>query len=164
MQSDSKTAYLLLGSNLGNREKYVSDAIKLLEERVGGILQTSSIYETAAWGNTTLPSFINVAVEIKTVLDPPQLLETVLQIEADLGRIRYEKWGSRAIDIDIILYEDEIVDIAEKLQIPHPEMQNRRFVLLPLTEIAPMVIHPILKQNISQLLEDLADNLTVLKR
>nr|MBP8067848.1 2-amino-4-hydroxy-6-hydroxymethyldihydropteridine diphosphokinase [Pedobacter sp.] len=103
-------------------------------------------------------------VEIKTVLDPPQLLETVLQIEADLGRIRYEKWGSRAIDIDIILYEDEIVDIAEKLQIPHPEMQNRRFVLLPLTEIAPMVIHPILKQNISQLLEDLADNLTVLKR
>ncbi|MEJ5996347.1 2-amino-4-hydroxy-6-hydroxymethyldihydropteridine diphosphokinase [Pedobacter sp. Du54] len=163
MQSDKHTAYLLLGSNLGKREKCIADAVDLLAERVGEIVKISSIYETAAWGKTDQPSFLNIAIEIETVLNPFQLLEMALKIEADLGRIRYEKWGSRLIDIDIILYGDRIIE-AEKLKIPHPEMQHRKFVLLPLAEIAPTLIHPVLKQSISELLLNLDDNLAVLKR
>ncbi len=164
MQSDKNTAYLLLGSNLGNREKLIADALTLIAEKVGEIILISSIYETAAWGKTDEPSFLNVAVAINTTLYPLQLLEMVLAIEEDLGRIRHEKWGARLIDIDIIFYGDEIISLKNHLQIPHPEMQHRRFVLLPMDEIAPNVVHPVLKQKISELLINLDDNLTVLKR
>ena len=164
MQSDKHNAYLLLGSNLGNREKYIADSVDLLAKNVGEILKVSSIYETAAWGKTDQPGFLNIALEIETVLNPLQLLEAVLKIEADLGRVRHEKWGSRLIDIDIILYGDQIVNEVDKLQIPHPEMQHRKFVLFPLAEIAPTVFHPVLKQPISELLVNLDDNLAVLKR
>ena len=164
MQSDKNTVYLLLGSNLGNREKFIDDALKLLAERVGEILQISGIYETDAWGKTDQPGFLNAAVEIITMLNPSQLLEAVLKIEADLGRVRYEKWGSRLIDIDIILYGGEIVNLVGQLHVPHPEMQNRKFVLVPMAEIAANVIHPILGHNISELLANLDDNLNVLKR
>lgn len=164
MQLDKDTAYLLLGSNLGNREKCLTDALGLLAERVGEVLLTSSVYETAAWGKTDQPNFLNIAVKIETVLNPLQLLETVLTIEADLGRVRYEKWGSRLIDIDIILYGEEVIALGDQLQIPHPEMQNRKFVLLPMAEIAPNFIHPVLKRSISELLVNLDDNLEVLKR
>lgn len=164
MQLGKNSTYLLLGSNLGNREKQIADALKLIAERVGEILQTSSIYETEAWGKTDEPGFLNLAIEVDTVHKPLHLLETVLKIEADLGRVRYEKWGSRLIDIDIILYGDEVVTFENRLQIPHPEMQHRKFVLLPLSEIAPNAVHPILMQRISELLVNLNDNLTVLKR
>jgi len=164
MQLGKNSTYLLLGSNLGNREKQIADALKLIAERVGEILQTSSIYETEAWGKTDEPSFLNLAVEVNTDHKPFQLLEAVLKIEADLGRVRYEKWGSRLIDIDIILYGDEVVTVENCLQIPHPEMQHRKFVLLPLSEIAPNAVHPILMQRISELLVNLNDNLAVLKR
>ena len=164
MQSDKHNAYLLLGSNLGNREKYIADAVNLLHKNVGEILKVSSIYETAAWGKTDQPGFLNIALELSTVLNPLQLLETVLKIEADLGRVRYEKWGERLIDIDIILYGDMVINEVGKLQIPHPEMQYRKFVLLPLAEIAPAVIHPVLKKPISELLVNLDDNLAVIKR
>ncbi len=164
MLSDKKTAYLLLGSNLGNREKLIAEALALLEARVGEILQISGIYETAAWGKTDQPGFLNLAIEIDTVLDPSQLLEAVLKIESDLGRTRHEKWGSRLIDIDIIFYGEEIINQMEQLQIPHPEMQNRKFVLLPMAEIAPTVIHPVLKKSVSELLDNLEDNLSVLRR
>lgn len=164
MQSDLKTTYLLLGSNLGDREKYIADALTLLAANVGRILQTSSIYETAAWGKTDQPSFLNLAVEMETALNPTQLLETVLKVEADLGRVRHERWGSRRIDIDIILYGDQVVNLVGQLCIPHPEMHNRRFVLLPLSEIAPDAMHPVLNQKVSQLLINLSDSLTVQKR
>lgn len=163
MLSDKKTTYLLLGSNLGDREKRIADALDLLNERVGKVVQVSSIYETAAWGKTDQPGFLNLAVEVDTALYPTQLLETVLKIEADLGRVRHEKWGARLIDIDIILYGEEVVD-QDYLQIPHPEMQNRKFVLLPLSEIAPKAVHPVLGRTIAELLVSLEDNLSVLKR
>lgn len=162
MQLDKITVYLLLGSNLGDREKYLFDALKLIDQRAGKVMQTSSLYETAAWGKTDQPSFLNVAAKIETKLNPIQLLETCLNIEADLGRMRYEKWGPRLIDIDIILYGDEIVENGNQLQIPHREMQNRRFVLLPLTEIAAPVIHPVLNLTISELLANLEDDSSVL--
>ena len=164
MQSDKNTAHLLLGSNLGNRDQLIVDATQLITERVGEVMQTSAIYETAAWGKTEQPSFLNVALAVKTSLSPLHLLETVLQIEADLGRIRHEKWGSRLIDIDILLYGAEIISVEDRLQIPHPQLQHRKFALLPLSDIAPDVIHPILRQRISELLVNLEDELEVLKR
>ncbi len=164
MLSDKNTAHLLLGSNLGNREKFIEDALSLIAQRVGEIQLTSSIYETAAWGKTDQPSFLNVAVAVVTTLNPLQLLETVLEIESDLGRVRHEKWGARLIDIDIIFYGNEIINVDQKLQIPHPEMHKRKFVLLPIAEIAQYYVHPILGQNMSELLLNLTDELTVLKR
>lgn len=164
MLSDKNTSHLLLGSNLGNREKFISDALLLLAERVGNILLKSAIYETAAWGTTDQPNFLNMAIVIQTTLSPLQLLDAVLKIEQDLGRVREERWGARVIDIDIIFYGTEIIDVPHKLQIPHPELQKRRFVLLPINEITPNFIHPILGQNISELLANLTDELTVFKK
>jgi len=160
---DTAKAYLLLGSNLGEREQYIERALQLIKGRIGEITSKSAIYETAAWGNTNQPGFLNLAIEVVTPLKPLTLLKVVLGIEEDLGRIRLEKWGARLIDIDIILYGNEIVDLAE-LQIPHPEMQNRKFVMQPLAEIAPLVIHPVLNQNMSTILAGLNDPLTVEKR
>lgn len=164
MGLDLKKAYLLLGSNLGNREQYLSNAIDAINKNTGSICLKSSIYETEAWGKTDQPGFLNLAIAIETRLTPIQLLESVLHIEADLGRVRHEKWGARMIDIDIIFYEDQIVNDENILIIPHPEMQNRKFVLEPLAEIAPNFIHPIFKRSILQMLKTLCDPLAVEKR
>jgi 2-amino-4-hydroxy-6-hydroxymethyldihydropteridine diphosphokinase len=164
MQLDKQTTYLLLGGNLGNREQYLEDALKLIEKRVGKIKAKSAIYETAAWGKTDQPGFLNLAVEVETTLKPLELLHVVLKIEEFLGRIREEKWGARVIDIDVILYGDQIVNMADELQIPHPEMQNRKFVMEPLVEIAPNFIHPVFKQTILKIFTTLTDNLSVSKR
>lgn len=164
MGLDLKKAYLLLGSNLGNREQYLSNAIDAINKNVGSIYLKSSIYETEAWGKTDQPGFLNLAIAIETRLTPIQLLESVLSIEAELGRVRHEKWGARMIDIDIIFYEDQIVNDENILIIPHPEMQNRKFVLEPLAEIAPNFIHPIFKRSILQMLKTLCDPLAVEKR
>lgn len=163
MQLDKKKAYLLLGSNLGERALYLTSALKLIEAKVGDIKLKSAVYETAAWGKTDQPSFLNLAVEVDTNLTSIQLLNAVLEIEQSLGRIRAEKWGARLIDIDIILYGNEIVSMADELQIPHPEMQNRKFVMEPLAEIAPNLIHPVLRKSVSKILIDLNDSLTVQK-
>jgi len=163
MQLDSKKVYLLLGSNLGKRERMINEAIQQIELRVGDIFARSSWYETAAWGNTDQPPFLNLALGVSTSLSPLQVLEEVLDIEIKLGRVRKEHWGARLIDIDIIMYADQIVSIENRLHIPHPEMQNRKFVLQPLSEIAGDCIHPVLKQTISNILSNLTDNLTVSK-
>jgi 2-amino-4-hydroxy-6-hydroxymethyldihydropteridine diphosphokinase len=163
MQFDSKNVYLLLGSNLGDREMLLTEAVEQIGNRVGPVFSRSSVYETAAWGKVDQPSFLNMAVGVNTMLSPLEVLREVLAIEEELGRVRKEKWGSRLIDIDVILFADQIVNIGAQLQIPHPQMQYRRFVLEPLTEIAGEVIHPILQKSVSEILGILDDNLTVTK-
>lgn len=161
MNLDIRKAYLLLGSNLGDRQLYLERAKALIASEVGEVVAQSSIYETAAWGKTDQPGFLNMALAVETKLDPLELLDKVLGIELALGRVRHEKWGSRLIDIDIIFYGEEVVAIGDELQIPHPEMQNRRFVLQPLAEIAPDFIHPVLHQNLTEILASLSDSLSV---
>lgn len=164
MGLDLKEAYLLLGSNLGEREKYLENALKSITQKVGRVFAISATYETAAWGKTDQPSFLNLAVGIETHLTAFKLLETVLNIESSLGRIRHEKWGARLIDIDIIFYGDEIVNEGDALIIPHPEMHRRKFVLEPLNEIAANFKHPVLKKSVSEILTTLTDSLTVEKK
>ena len=163
MQLDNKKVYLLLGSNLGDRRKLIDEAILEIGAQVGAVFQQSSFYETAAWGREDQPGFLNVAIGVATALNPMEVLEKVLRIEQDLGRVRLEKWGSRLIDIDLILFDDLIVDEGPVLQIPHPQMQHRKFVLEPLAELIPHYKHPLLQQTIQELLESLDDNLAVSK-
>ena len=157
-----RTAYLLIGGNLGNRKENLSKAVSLINEQCGPLTGSSSIYETEAWGNTDQPSFLNQALEISTSLNARQLMRKVLKIEEEMGRVRKEKLGPRIIDIDILLFENEIHDL-RFLKIPHPEMQNRRFVLVPLAEINSTLQHPVLKKSIAELLEECPDNLEVKK-
>jgi len=157
-----RTAYLLIGGNLGNRKENLSKAISLINEQCGALTRSSSIYETEAWGITDQPSFLNQALEISTSLNARQLMRKVLKIEEEMGRVRKEKLGPRIIDIDILLFENEIHDL-RFLKVPHPEMQNRRFVLLPLAEIDSTLQHPVLKKTIAELLEECPDNLEVSK-
>lgn len=163
MELDTENVYLLLGSNLGDRNALINDAIQLIEQRVGPVFKRSSLYETAAWGLQEQPAFLNVAVGVSTTLSPLEVLQEVLDIESVLGRIRHEKWGARLIDIDIILYGNAIVDLGTRLQIPHPQMEYRKFVLEPLAEIAGTYVHPQLKLNLLEILKRLSDNLSVSK-
>jgi len=156
------TTYILLGSNLGDSRKYISDAILQIEHKLGFISSKSSLYQTASWGKHDQPDFINQVIELKTRLNPSDLLKAVLGIENLLGRQRLEKWGSRTIDIDILLYEDQVVNSPD-LSIPHPYLSVRRFSLMPLSEIAPNVVHPILRKSMTELLLELTDNLFVKK-
>ena len=156
------TAYLLIGGNLGNRKENLLTAISLINEQCGSLTKSSSIYETEAWGKTDQPSFLNQALEIATSLNARQLLRRILKIEKTMGRIRKEKLGPRLIDIDILLYGNEIHDL-RFLKIPHPEMHNRRFALVPLAEINAALQHPVLKKTIAELLEECPDNLEVRK-
>jgi 2-amino-4-hydroxy-6-hydroxymethyldihydropteridine diphosphokinase len=156
------TAYLLIGGNMGNRKENLLQAVTLIAEQCGTIVKTSSIYETEAWGITDQASFFNQAIIISTSFSAKQLIRKILNIEKQMGRVRKEKMGPRIIDIDILLFENEIHDL-RFLKIPHPEMQNRRFVLTPLVELEPDLVHPILKKTIAQLLEECPDNLEVKK-
>ena len=154
------TTYILLGSNLGDSKKYISDAIAEIAGRLGTINAKSSLYQTASWGKHDQPDFINQVIELKTSLNPAELLKGVLEIENVFGRQRLEKWGSRTIDIDILLYEDQIVNDHD-LIIPHPYLSVRRFSLMPLSEIAPNLVHRISKKSITELLLELTDDLYV---
>ena len=159
---DLKEAYLLIGGNIGNRKAYLSAAREAIASACGDIIQSSSIYETAAWGIEEQSAFLNQALKIKTGLDPNVLLEKILAIEEKLGRKRQLKYGPRIIDIDILLYNGEIVR-TPGLTIPHPQMQKRRFVLAPLNEIAANEVHPVFLKTITRLLEECPDNLAVQK-
>lgn len=154
--------YLLIGSNIGDRKKHLSDALWAIETQAGAIRGRSSVYETAAWGNVNQAPFYNQAIRISTFLDPHVLLTQLQLIERSMGRERKEKWGERVIDIDILLYGDQIIDTPD-LKIPHPELQNRRFALIPMAEIADDLIHPKLFQTIHELLKNCPDALAVKK-
>jgi 2-amino-4-hydroxy-6-hydroxymethyldihydropteridine diphosphokinase len=155
-------AYLLTGSNLGDREQNLSTARTLINETCGTIVITSSLYETAAWGKTDQPSFLNQALELDTTLQARQLIRRILKVEKIMGRVREEKYGPRLIDIDILLFNMERHNY-QFLKLPHPELTNRRFALLPLSEIAPEIIHPVFHKTIAQLLEECPDQLDVKK-
>lgn len=157
------TAYLLLGGNLGDRMTNLKKAIELLNDKVGKVLAISSLYETAAWGKTDQPSFLNQAIALQTNLSALEVLDQALSIEQELGRVRKDKWGERLIDIDLILFGDQIINIPDKLQVPHPHMQDRKFVMEPLAEIAPEVIHPVLGETILSISRNIDDPLEVKK-
>lgn len=145
---------------MGDRKEALQKALMLIEQNCGNIISLSSIYETAAWGKTDQPSFFNQVMEIETELLPRQLLRKILKIETRIGRIREERYGPRIIDIDILFYNDEAHHYP-LLKIPHPQIQNRRFVLVPMAEIAPDFIHPVLKKSIAELLAICPDQLEV---
>lgn len=152
--------YLLLGGNLGNRTSYLADARKSIIAAVGSITQRSKLYETAAWGNTDQPAFLNQVLAVQTELSPEQVLQKINAIEQELGRVRLEHWGARVIDIDILFY-DQLVLQSQRLTIPHPQLHLRRFTLLPLAEIAPQLEHPVLEKTVEDLLEICPDMLEV---
>ena len=137
-----KTAYLALGSNLGDRAANLANALAALRDRSEGrvnLVRISSIYETAPVGPVEQGDFYNLAAQIETDFPPADLLTYCLAVEAELGRVRRERWGPRAIDIDLLLFEEERI-ISETLSLPHPRMLERAFVLIPLAEIAPRLV------------------------
>jgi 2-amino-4-hydroxy-6-hydroxymethyldihydropteridine diphosphokinase len=151
--------FLLLGSNQGDRADFLNKAIKALQSH-GTIKSCSSRYETQAWGKSDQAAFLNQAIEIDTMLPPEDLLKTLLQIEETLGRKRLERYGPRTIDIDILMYADQIHRSAS-LIVPHPELPNRRFALTALAEIAAGKIHPVVQKTIGDLLDQCTDSLEV---
>jgi 2-amino-4-hydroxy-6-hydroxymethyldihydropteridine diphosphokinase len=153
-------AYLLLGGNLGNREGNLRIAIGQIEQHCGTLLKASALYETAAWGNTEQPAFLNQAVIIKTPLSATALLKALLAIELKMGRVREAKYAPRVIDIDILFFNRDIIS-QPGLEVPHPEIANRRFVLQPLAQLVPHKIHPVLKKSVQQLLAACPDKLPV---
>lgn len=150
------TGYLILGTNLGNKEKNLAEALYHLE-RYCSIIKPGSIYESEPWGYSDTNTYYNQAIEIQTKLNPEELLSTCLKIENTLGRKRNTGYyEARTMDIDILFYDD-LIYCTEILQIPHPKIQFRKFVLLPLEEICPEFVHPLLKKPISKLLSECDD-------
>ena len=151
-----------MGTNLGNRENNLQLAISLLTGSVGNLIKKSSIYETAAWGLENQPNFLNQIIILSTSQSPKFLMKTILKIEKKMGRERLVKMGPRIIDIDILFYENRIIN-KPSLTIPHPRIQFRRFVLVPLNELQPNYLHPILNKSVKDLLIACTDTLNVKK-
>lgn len=153
-------SYLLIGGNEGDRVVQLSTAREHITAAGGEIRRVSSLYETAAWGKTDQPDFLNQALEVATPQEAPDWMTTLLGIENTMGRQREARYGSRNIDIDILFFNNLIIGLPQ-LVIPHPEIQNRRFALTPMEEIAPFFIHPVLGQSIRELLAACTDPLQV---
>ena len=147
---------------MGKRKDYLAKAKKRIGLAAGTIAKQSSVYETAAWGNTNQQAFLNEVILVQTKLSPEELMQTLLSIEQQLGRIRTQQFGPRTIDLDILFY-DSLVLKTKLVTIPHPAIQDRRFVLVPLAELSPRKLHPVYRQTIASLLKHCADNLAVKK-
>ncbi|MFK7900195.1 MAG: 2-amino-4-hydroxy-6-hydroxymethyldihydropteridine diphosphokinase [Cyclobacteriaceae bacterium] len=156
------SVYLFLGSNLGDSASMLYLAKKAICEQIGEIEKSSSLYRTAAWGKTDQPDFLNQLILVKTKYSPESILQLGLEIEKQLGRVRKEHWGQRSIDIDI-LYYDQVIIKTSTLTIPHSEIQNRKFELIPLVEISPSFVHPVLQKTQFELLKECTDQLAVKK-
>ncbi len=156
------TTYLLLGSNMGNSKTLLSKARLHIEKHIGSIWRESSIYATAAWGNINQNNFLNQVIIIHTKLNAAETMSIILDIEKKLGRIRTIKNAPRVIDIDILFFNKEIINTIN-LKIPHPQIQNRNFVLIPCNQLSPNLKHPVLNKTIHQLLRDCPDKLSVSK-
>ena len=147
-------AYIALGSNLGDKEKNLRRALLLLTQQGVEVVRVSSFLSTEPYGVTDQPQFLNAVACVRTSLAPLALLDVLLATELAMGRVRLRHWGERNIDLDLLLCEDVVLD-TPRLHLPHPDMQNRDFVLLPLAEIAPELKHPTLQKTIWELKEDL---------
>lgn len=150
------TAYIALGANLGDRRANIARALDLLRTTPGiAVTKVSGLIETAAVGGPPdSPPYLNGAAELQTALAPEALLDRLLGIEAEIGRIRHEKWGPRVIDLDLLLYGSQVMDLPH-LKVPHPLMHTRRFVLAPLAQIASNAIHPLQRKTVAELLAGL---------
>jgi 2-amino-4-hydroxy-6-hydroxymethyldihydropteridine diphosphokinase len=146
---------LILGGNLGDRKELINQAVRYISEK-NHLVASSAIYETQAWGNVAKGNFLNQVIQVETSVSPEKLLEQVQEIEEKLGRKRTETWGDRTMDIDILYFGDEVIH-TPNLTIPHPFIQDRRFVLIPLVEILPDMIHPVLGKSNRILLEECQD-------
>jgi 2-amino-4-hydroxy-6-hydroxymethyldihydropteridine diphosphokinase len=155
-------AYLLLGSNIGDRAAHLQQAQQTLAATAGEIVAFSAFYETAAWGLEDQPAFLNQVLAIRTFLAAPALLAACLATEQQAGRERQQRWAARTLDVDILLYGDAII-ATPTLIVPHPALPGRRFALTPLAEIAPKLVHPQLGQTVSELLAACPDPLAVVK-
>lgn len=153
-----KSIYLHTGSNLGDRTAHLELARQLIHERIGPVVSASRFFETAAWGIEDQPDFLNQALLIQTQLSAASVIAKALAIESQMGRVRQVKWGQRLIDIDLLFYEDEVID-TEDVKVPHPALQERNFVLQPLMEIAPNYVHPVLQKTVARLAEQCTDEL-----
>lgn len=163
MSTTMHLVYIGFGSNIGDRLAHIQNAIHALSETEGITLpKISSIYQTDPVGYETQAQFLNGVAAIQTNLPPLSLLHILKDIETAIGRKHRIRWGPREIDLDILIYEDLCLQ-TEKLVIPHPEMHRRRFVLAPLAEIAPDLVHPVLKETVQTLLERLGDDKSVVK-
>ena len=150
------TIFLQLGSNMGDREAYLHDTIRLIVKEIGAIHKSSKVYESVPWGVDNQNNYLNQVLKVKAQFSPEEVLEKVLKIEDKVGRVRNEKWGERIIDIDILFFNDLIIE-KEGICIPHVHLQSRKFVLIPLNEIAPRFIHPKYNKMISELLFECKD-------
>ncbi len=150
--------FLHTGSNIGDRKGNLDTANRMVSEVVGTITRYSNIYETAAWGLKDQDDFLNQAIEVDTELSPEEVLREIQFIEKAMGRVKIKKWGRRLIDIDILFFESVVLN-TDRLTIPHPFLQERNFVLAPLSELIPDFIHPVFKKSVYQLFAESQDNL-----
>jgi len=159
----NNTLILSLGGNIGDVEACFKRALEEISVKLGKVEKQSSIYKTAAWGNENQPDFLNQVIIVSTDNSPIYCLQKLLEIEAKLGRIRVEKWGERIIDIDILFYNQEVIN-TPNLIVPHPLIQERNFILMPLSEVTTQLVHPVMNKSIKTLREECKDKLIVKKQ